>query len=202
MRRRRRLSYCTVPEWSKRLFVVQHPVRRPQRKLDRDSTWYVLFITLKNCSYQQDTILLTALLLSLLIVRHTDNNNLVGELPEELSDLATLQKLNFDNNGLLFGAIPTTLGDLNQLEELDLGSNMFSGVIPEQLFSATNLIRIDLDNNNITGSIPSAIGNLQDLDTLQLDLNFLTGPLESRIGELGLLSKCHDFRLVFPASQP
>jgi hypothetical protein len=132
----------------------------------------------------------------------TDNNNLVGELPEELSAVATLQKLDFDNNGLLSGAIPATLGDLNQLEELDFGSNMFSGVIPEQLFSATNLIRIDLDNNNITGSIPSAVGNLQDLDTLQLDFNFLTGTLETRIGDLSLLSKCRRWRrLVLPVSQ-
>lgn len=109
--------------------------------------------------------------------------------------MATVQRLDFDGNGLLFGAIPTTLGNLNQLEEIDFGSNMFSGVIPEQLFSATNLILIDLDNNNITGTIPSAIGNLQDLDTLQLDSNFLTGTLESRIGDLSLLSKCREWRV-------
>jgi Leucine-rich repeat (LRR) protein len=176
-------------------------VRRPGRKPDRNSTWYVLFIILKTCSYRQDTTSLTALLLSLLIVRNTDQNNLVGELPEELSALETLQRLDFDDNGSLFGAIPTTFGDLNRLEELNIGANMFSGVIPVQLFSATNLIQINLDDNDITGSIPSAIGNLQDLDTLQLDFNMLTGTLETRIGELSLLSKCRECRLVLPVSQ-
>jgi hypothetical protein len=107
----------------------------------------------------------------------TDNNNLVGVLPEELSAVATLKKLDFDNNGLLSGAIPATLGDLNQLEVLDFRSNMFSGVIP------------------------SAIGNLQVLDTLQLDSNLLTGTLESRIGDLSVLSKCRRCRLVLPVSQ-
>jgi Leucine-rich repeat (LRR) protein len=133
-----------------------------------------------------------------LIVPNTDQNNLVGELPDELSALATLQILDFDDNGSLFGDIPATLGDLNRLEELIIASNTFSGVIPVQLFSATNLMRLDFEDNAITGTIPSAIGNLQDLDTLQLDSNMLTGVLEPRIGELGLLSKCREGRLVLP----
>jgi Leucine-rich repeat (LRR) protein len=144
--------------------------------------------------------LLTALLLSF-AARYTDRNNLVGELPDELSALERLERLNFDDNGSLFGAIPGTLGDLNLLDDLDLGSNMFSGVLPVQLFSATNLVRIVIDNNDITGPIPSAIGNLQDLENLQLDSNMLTGTLESRIGDLSLLSKCRKGRLVLPVSQ-
>ena len=54
------------------------------------------------------------------------NNQLSGEIPPQLGNLANLESLQVRNNQLS-GGIPPELGNLANLESLDLGENQLSG---------------------------------------------------------------------------
>ena len=60
------------------------------------------------------------------------NNNLVGELPNELGNLIYLQKLKLTRNSIS-GAIPETIGNLKMLKILDISFNRLTGTIPNNL---------------------------------------------------------------------
>ncbi|XP_028071292.1 receptor-like protein EIX1 [Camellia sinensis] len=65
-------------------------------------------------------------------------NNLFGEIPEELTRLVGLWSLNLSRNHLT-GRIPKNIGDMGQLESLDCSLNQLSGKIP----SSTQLQSLD-----------------------------------------------------------
>ena len=64
--------------------------------------------------------------------RALSGNQLSGEIPAELGNLAYLERLYLEENRLR-GEIPAELGNLANLEELDLGGNQLSGCIPSSL---------------------------------------------------------------------
>ncbi|KAL4347154.1 hypothetical protein GQ457_17G013030 [Hibiscus cannabinus] len=98
-------------------------------------------------------------------------NNLTGEFPKELCNLAFLDTLNFSRNRLS-GNIPDNIGDLRLLESLDLSYNNFSGPIPPSLSSLTLLNHLKLSYNNLSGRIPT--GN--QLQTLNDSSNYEGNP--------------------------
>ena len=110
-------------------------------------------------------------------------NDLSGELPAELGDLANLQWLGFSVNALS-GTIPSSLGNLAQLRVLVLDANALSGTIPSSLGNLTNLELLYLDGNALSGSLPSSLGNLTELYTLHLQNNALSGTIPSSLGNL------------------
>ena len=135
------------------------------------------------------------------------NNALIGEIPEELGDLAALRKLNLRSNALtgeipeelgqlvalrelvlndneLEGSIPAALGSLGELRYLWLKNNKLDGSIPEKLGELRNLIQLDLLSNDLSGSIPEKLGELRNLEWLSLDGNALTGGIPEKLGEL------------------
>jgi hypothetical protein len=60
------------------------------------------------------------------------DNNLVGTIPNQLSQLVRLQSLNLGMNRLT-GAVPPAVGQLKELDELWLSGNEFSGLVPALL---------------------------------------------------------------------
>ncbi|KAK6281379.1 hypothetical protein POUND7_015204 [Theobroma cacao] len=82
-------------------------------------------------------------------------NNLVGEIPEEITNLSTLGSLNLSWNQLI-GNIPENIGKLRLLEVLDLSHNRLSGPIPPSISSMTLLNYLNLSYNNLSGQIPSS----------------------------------------------
>ena len=112
--------------------------------------------------------------------------NLVGEIPEELSDLTYLTSLNLHNNNLT-GEIPSSLGNLSNLLQLYLYDNNLTGEIPSSLGNLTNLQYLHLFNNNLTGEIPSSLGNLTNLQSLKLHSNNLTGNIPTSLTNLTAL---------------
>ncbi|KAH7669443.1 Leucine-rich repeat protein [Dioscorea alata] len=82
------------------------------------------------------------------------NNELSGNIPEELSSLYGLQSLNLSGN-TLEGEIPVKLGRMQQLELLDLSRNKLSGSIPATLSNLTFLDHFNVSYNNLSGRIPS-----------------------------------------------
>ncbi|KAB1203106.1 Receptor-like protein 12 [Morella rubra] len=82
------------------------------------------------------------------------NNNLSGEIPEDITTLSLLRILNLSMNHLT-GKIPKGIGNLHHLESLDLSRNTLSGSIPQELSSLTFLSHLNLSFNNFSGKIPS-----------------------------------------------
>ncbi|XVE92165.1 hypothetical protein REPUB_Repub01dG0073800 [Reevesia pubescens] len=82
-------------------------------------------------------------------------NNLVGEIPEEITNLSALGFLNLSWNQLT-GNIPENIGRLQRLEVLDLSHNNLSGPIPPSISSMSLLNQLNLSYNNLSGQIPSS----------------------------------------------
>ena len=60
-------------------------------------------------------------------------NQLEGNIPEELGFLSELVSLELQNNQLATGSIPSQLGNLASLEDLNLTFNRLNGSIPQNL---------------------------------------------------------------------
>jgi len=93
------------------------------------------------------------------------NNQLIGSIPSEISNLTNLERLYLHNNQLT-GSIPPEIGNLTNLERLSLHVNQLSGEIPEGICELTNLNWspefIDWDysyiyNNQLCPPYPSCI---------------------------------------------
>ena len=81
-------------------------------------------------------------------------NSLMGEIPEEISNLSALNTLSLSWNQLT-EKIPENIGSLRQLETLDLSSNHLSGPIPPSMSSMTFLSHLNLSHSNLSRQIPS-----------------------------------------------
>ncbi|XP_065034668.1 receptor-like protein EIX2 [Musa acuminata AAA Group] len=94
--------------------------------------------------------------LSLMNILDLSDNNLFGEILEELTSLSGLFSLNLSGNHFT-GEIIENISKLQQLESLDLSRNNFSGTIPSGLAALTYLAHLNLSYNNLSGEIP--LGN-------------------------------------------
>ncbi|XP_008461425.1 receptor-like protein 13 [Cucumis melo] len=83
------------------------------------------------------------------------NNQLIGDIPQQIGDLVQIHALNFSNNKLV-GNIPKALSNLKQLESLDLSNNLLSGNIPPELATLDYLSIFNVSYNNLSGMIPTA----------------------------------------------
>ncbi|CAA0813814.1 receptor like protein 21 [Striga hermonthica] len=81
------------------------------------------------------------------------SNQLVGEIPLELTNLTDLIGLNLSHNHLR-GQISLKIGDMVSHESLDLSNNYLFGTIPESISKLTFLSHLNLSNNNLSGRIP------------------------------------------------
>ncbi len=116
-------------------------------------------------------------------------NNLTGNIPAEIGNLAMLTDLSLSFNNLE-GSIPAEIGDLEMLTILSLGWNNFTGSIPGEIGNLTSLEYLNLNGdgtipeNKLTGSIPAEIGNITSLMSLDLGWNSLTGTIPTEIKNL------------------
>ena len=113
-------------------------------------------------------------------------NQLSGNIPPELGDLASLETLSLHTNELT-GTIPAELGNLANLQILWLHRNQLSGAIPAELGNLANLQELSLRTNELTGTIPVELGNLSSLQALWLHQNQLSGNIPAELGNLANL---------------
>jgi hypothetical protein len=126
-------------------------------------------------------------------------NQLAGSIPPEIGNLINLQKLFLDNSQFT-GEIPPEIGNLVNLVWLVLAGNELTGEIPSEIWNLTNLRALYLSNNQFTGSIHSEIGNLEHLQRIVVYSNQFTGNIPSEIGNLTNLVrlKMHSNQLTGP----
>ncbi|KAF9618244.1 hypothetical protein IFM89_000879 [Coptis chinensis] len=110
-----------------------------------------------------------------------DGNYLTGPLPAFLGNLTSLDLLSVAYNALS-GTIPAELGRLRRLRVLSLGSNNFSGPLPSELGSLVNLEEMYIDSAGVNGEIPSTFSNLVNMQTMMAADNPLTGVIPDFIG--------------------
>ncbi|GMN62350.1 hypothetical protein TIFTF001_031418 [Ficus carica] len=133
------------------------------------------FVVTKGREDQYNTILplLTSLDLS--------QNNLSGDIPEQLTSLQGLMSLNLSRNHLR-GRIPVKIGDMSRIQSLDLSINQLSERIPPSMSRLNFLSHLNVSYNNLTGEIPLGT-QLQSIEVSGFIGNpFLCGP--------SLLKKC------------
>ena len=117
-----------------------------------------------------------------------DGNQLTGEIPVELGNLAQLEYLHLAHNQLT-GEIPTELAQLTQLRFLSLWDNQLTGEIPVELGNLVQLEYLHLAQNQLTGEIPAELGELTQLQNLFLYINQLTGEIPVELGNLVQLER-------------
>jgi hypothetical protein len=110
-------------------------------------------------------------------------NQLSGTIPPELGNLANLKSLVLYGS-YLSGSIPPELGNLANLQYLCLESNWLSGSIPQELGNLANLKGLHFHNNQLSGSIPPELGKLANLQGLELYYNGLSGSIPPELGNL------------------
>ncbi|MCY3809675.1 MAG: Ig-like domain-containing protein [Gemmatimonadetes bacterium] len=115
-------------------------------------------------------------------------NNLAGEIPSTLGDLADVEVIYLHGNELT-GSIPASLGDLDGLVELSLRDNELEGQIPAALGSLSSLEQLALQHNQLEDSLPSSLGRLTELVSLYLHENELTGSIPDSLGNLAALEE-------------
>ena len=102
------------------------------------------------------------------------NNNLVGEIPREITDLNGLMFLNLSHNQLS-GHIPQNIGNMGSLLSIDFSRNILSGEIPLTISNLSFLSMLDLSYNHLNGKIPTGT-QLQTFDASNFIGNNLCGP--------------------------
>lgn len=110
-------------------------------------------------------------------------NNLTGQIPVEIGNLADLQTIDFRYNKLT-DTLPASIGNLTSLKSIGLDENMLTGSIPATVGNITTLEVLTITNNAISGSIPASLGNCINLTGINLSYNQLTGPIPATLGKL------------------
>ncbi|KAH0638896.1 hypothetical protein KY290_036199 [Solanum tuberosum] len=114
--------------------------------------------------------------------------NFSGSVPESISNLQNLSRLELSNCGFS-GPIPSTMPSLTNLVYLDFSFNNFTGFIP-YFRQSKKLIYLDLSRNGLTGLLSRAhFEGLSELVYINLGKNLLNGNLPEYIFELPSLQQ-------------
>jgi len=113
------------------------------------------------------------------------SNNLVGDLPYEIGNLAKIKSLAMPFNQIS-GSIPASIGELEKLRSLNFDFNLLTGNIPPEIGKLKNLIWLDMMNNQFSGAIPPEMGNLESIWQIRLNGNQLSGEIPEALGNLGI----------------
>lgn len=143
------------------------------------------FVVTKGQEDQYNTIL------ALVTSMDLSDNNISGEIPQEITTLLGLHSLNLSGNHLT-GAIPNEIGNMGSLESLDLSRNQLFGKIPQSMSVLNFLSYLNVSYNNLSGRIPSST-QLQSFSSSSFTGNRLCGPpLTQNCGTDGAPPKGHD----------
>merc|ERR1712238_431249 len=132
-----------------------------------------------------------------------EENNLVGELPQELASISTLSNILLFSNELN-GFVPDVIFSL-ELGKFDVEENMLSGdIFPDKLFvnSAETVVDYLVSKNKFSGTIPTDVGKLLKLERFWVADNDLTGTIPSELANVKGLKDLIVYENSFSGSFP
>ncbi|KAJ9564108.1 hypothetical protein OSB04_000074 [Centaurea solstitialis] len=124
-------------------------------------------------TFKPDTICSDTSLAASIVVISLGDNNLVGENLEALAECKKLTHFYVSRNRFS-GVIPESLSHLNNLKRLDISNNAFSGPV-SSFPRISGLIEFVAQNNRLSGSIPEF--DFSNLVNLNVSNNDLSGPI-------------------------
>lgn len=142
-----------------------------------------------------------------------DKNNLVGNIPPELSVLQSLYKLDLGNN-CISGTLPPEIGNMSNLQEIDMELNELNGYISDEIFNLTALVSLNLASqgkgnqctrqsnasdisSGLEGAILEQFWRFENLTTIIINENAFSGSIAQEIGNLQQLGElCLDSLLI------
>ncbi|XP_043699220.1 receptor-like protein 35 [Telopea speciosissima] len=113
------------------------------------------------------------------------NNSFVGEIPESICKLNSLEIFVASYNNLS-GSIPECLGNIPTLSVLDVQGNRFHGM-PQDFTNAISLRTLKINGNILEGQVPRSLANCTSLEVLDLGKNKILDTFPFWLGELPLL---------------
>lgn len=133
-------------------------------------------------------------ILKTLIYLDLESTGLYGRFPNAITNMTSLQVLDFSRNNNAGILEPILLRNLCNLESLNLQLGLLSGNMTELLESLSHcspnkLRKLYLSNNNITGTLPAqSMGQFTSLANIGFSFNQLTGHVPPEIGKLASLT--------------
>lgn len=131
-------------------------------------------------------------ILKTLIYLDLESTGLYGRFPNAITNMTSLQVLDFSRNNNAGILEPILLRNLCNLESLNLQLGLLSGNMTELLESLSHcspnkLRKLYLSNNNITGTLPAqSMGQFTSLANIDFSFNQLTGHVPPEIGKLAI----------------
>ena len=110
-------------------------------------------------------------------------NQIDGKIPRSLCQIGTLTALDFSENNFSED-LPDCLNNLRALTTLNVQKNLLTGILPTTINAWPLLQRLDLSDNDFTGTIPANIGSATNLKYLSLAQNILQGAIPDSICDL------------------
>eukprot|EP00980_Cylindrotheca_fusiformis_P024110 scaffold11532_cov119-Cylindrotheca_fusiformis.AAC.2 len=96
----------------------------------------------------------------------------------DLRKLTNLRQLSMKDNNLI-GSIPDWITEMTKLEFIDLDTNRLRGSIPDRIGFIDDLKFLILSRNELTGTLPGSMALMARLDLLLIDGNSIKGNAEN-----------------------
>ncbi len=114
------------------------------------------------------------------------NNNLNGFIPDEITQLTSLEYLEFENNPQLGGNLPANLGNLTNLWGLRIANCAFTGNVPSSLSNLSTLTHLYFMDTQLSGPLPDLSGNT-GMTILELRSNNFDGTIGNKLSSMSNL---------------
>lgn len=119
-----------------------------------------------------------------LFVLSLENNNIVGDLSDDILSCRNLTHLYLSGNRFS-GVFPKSLSGLSNLKRIDISDNGFSGKLPE-MSKVSGLLTFLAQNNQFDGEMP--VYDFSNLVEYNVSNNDLSGPIPDLDGRFGASS--------------
>ncbi|KAG8378392.1 hypothetical protein BUALT_Bualt08G0132700 [Buddleja alternifolia] len=112
-------------------------------------------------------------------------NFLGGNVPQEIQNFSSLEKLNLEFNQFTVGSLPHGIFKVSSIRTINLKGCSLSGMLPSDMCnSIPKLKMLHLSKNQLFGQIPPNIYKCRNLEDLRLTYNHFDGNIPSEIGSL------------------
>jgi Leucine-rich repeat (LRR) protein len=126
---------------------------------------------------------------------HLRSNQLEGELPADIGNLKSLERLFLDSNRF-HDLLPGSVGSLLSLSVLSLSDNQFNGPLPD-LANLIKMRELNIGVNRFSGGLPTWISGFTELRVLYAGSSGLGGEIDPTLFAKKFQTGCCQFGTEF-----